>query len=92
MDQKMRLSRTGCESGSIVFLAGVSTESGISDFRSTNGLYRQPMITHGGDFEPYLLYETAGGIFQFTALKCFAWIKCQTSGAPQACSGSGRGS
>ena len=44
MDQKMRLFKDWVrESGSIVFFggAGVSTESGIPDFRSTNGLYRQ---------------------------------------------------
>lgn len=44
MDQKMRLFKEWVrESGSIVFFggAGVSTESGIPDFRSTNGLYRQ---------------------------------------------------
>ena len=44
MDQKMRLFKDWVrESGSVVFFggAGVSTESGIPDFRSTNGLYRQ---------------------------------------------------
>ena len=44
MDQKMRLFKDWVrESGSIVFFggAGVSTDSGIPDFRSTNGLYRQ---------------------------------------------------
>ena len=44
MDQKMRLFKDWVrESGSIVFFggAGVSTESGIPDFRSTNRLYRQ---------------------------------------------------
>lgn len=44
MDQKMRLFKDWVrESGNIVFFggAGVSTESGIPDFRSTDGLYRQ---------------------------------------------------
>lgn len=44
MDQKMkRLADWVRESGNIVFFggAGVSTESGIPDFRSTDGLYRQ---------------------------------------------------
>ena len=48
MDQKMRLFKDWVrESGSIVFFggAGVSTESGIPDFRSTNGLYRCLLYT-----------------------------------------------
>lgn len=44
MDQKIRLLKDWVRgSGNIVFFggAGVSTESGIPDFRSTDGLYRQ---------------------------------------------------
>lgn len=44
MDQKIRLLKDWVQgSGNIVFFggAGVSTESGIPDFRSTDGLYRQ---------------------------------------------------
>lgn len=43
MDEEATLKRWIEESGSIVFFggAGVSTESGIPDFRSVDGLYRQ---------------------------------------------------
>lgn len=53
------------ESNYIVFFggAGVSTESNIPDFRSTDGLYHQeydyPPETI---FKPQLLYEKARGI------------------------------
>ena len=41
----------------IVFFggAGVSTESGIPDFRSTGGLYHQEEIPSGDYFKPYVL-------------------------------------
>ena len=47
------------ESEKIVFFggAGVSTESGIPDFRSVDGLYHQKY-----DTQPYLFYEKAGGV------------------------------
>lgn len=56
------------ESDNIVFFggAGVSTESGIPDFRSVDGLYNQkydyPPET---DIKSYLLYETYRRILPF---------------------------
>ena len=56
MEQIARLQQMIDESGSIVFFggAGVSTESGIPDFRSTDGLFRQKyayapelLLSHG---------------------------------------------
>lgn len=47
------------ESRNIVFFggAGVSTESGIPDFRSQDGLYNQKYVTRqGDDLKPYIFY------------------------------------
>ena len=68
MDEKiMKLQELIDQHDNIVFFggAGVSTESGIPDFRSQDGLYHQkydyPPENHS---EPYVLYESSGGILQ----------------------------
>lgn len=38
--------------------AGVSTESGIPDFRSTDGLYSQKYDSAGNHRQPHLFHET----------------------------------
>ena len=56
------------ESSNIVFFggAGVSTESGIPDFRSVDGLYHQQWdYPPEGDLKPQLFYEKSGGILPF---------------------------
>lgn len=65
----------------IVFFggAGVSTESGIPDFRSQDGLYHQkydyPPETI---FKPYILYEKAGKNFSnSTETRCFVTLQNQ---------------
>ena len=50
------------ESDNIVFFggAGVSTESGIPDFRSQDGLYNQKYeLSAGDDFKSYIFYAQA---------------------------------
>ena len=43
--------------------AGVSTESGIPDFRSVDGLYNQKYVFPPEiDFKSYVFYETSGRI------------------------------
>ena len=62
MDEKIaRLNDWIRESQNIVFFggAGVSTESGIPDFRSTGGLYNQQYKSARGDCEPHVLRGTA---------------------------------
>ena len=54
--------------GNIVFFggAGVSTESGIPDFRSVDGLYHQQYdLPAGDDFKSHLLSFPHGGILPF---------------------------
>lgn len=64
-------------SDNIVFFggAGVSTESGIPDFRSVDGLYNQKY-----DYPPetilshsFYLYHTEE-FYRFTAIKCWPWM------------------
>ena len=56
MTERETLKKWLDESNNIVFFggAGVSTESNIPDFRSTDGLYN--------DLKPFLLYEQTGGV------------------------------
>ena len=68
-------------SNNIVFFggAGVSTESGIPDFRSVDGLYHQKY-----DYPPeeilshsFFLYHTEE-FYRFYKDKCFAWMQSPT--------------
>lgn len=64
------------QSDNIVFFggAGVSTESGIPDFRSTDGLYHQEYrYPARDDFEPYLFSAESGRILPV--------LPCQDAGA-----------
>lgn len=68
MDKTEALQKIISETENIVFFggAGVSTESGIPDFRSVDGLYHQqwdyPPETH---IKPPLFYEKTRGILSF---------------------------
>lgn len=57
------------ESDNIVFFGGtgVSTESGIPDFRSVDGLYNQKydLSCPGDDYQSHLLQEKSRGILPF---------------------------
>ena len=55
------------KSSSIVFFggAGVSTESGIPDFRSVDGLYHQKYDYPPETILPYLLGGKPGGVLPF---------------------------
>ena len=65
------------ESNRIVFFggAGVSTESGIPDFRSVDGLYNQSY-----DYPPETISATAficksrKNFIGFTGIRCSAWM------------------
>lgn len=68
------------ESKNIVFFggAGVSTESGIPDFRSVDGLYNQkydypPEIILSHDF----FMKNTEEFYRFTVIKCFALTQNQ---------------
>ena len=68
-------------SNNIVFFggAGVSTESGIPDFRSTDGLYHQEY-----DYPPETILSHSffmrnpEEFIVFTKIKCSAWMQSQT--------------
>lgn len=63
------------QSDNIVFFggAGVSTESGIPDFRSTDGLYHQEYRIQPRRFDPYLFSAESGRILPV--------LPCQDAGA-----------
>ena len=66
------------QSDNIVFFggAGVSTESGIPDFRSVDGLYNQKY-----DYPPETILSHSfymsktGEFYRFTTIKCSAWMQ-----------------
>lgn len=76
MDQKIKLLADWVrESGNIVFFggAGVSTESGIPDFRSTDGLYRQQYDYPPEEILSHTFFRNGRrNFFVFTVPKCFA--------------------
>ena len=62
------------QSDNIVFFggAGVSTESGIPDFRSTDGLYHQDTVIRPRRFEPYLFSADPEEFYRFYRAKMLA--------------------
>ena len=83
MDKTEALQKIISETENIVFFggAGVSTESGIPDFRSVDGLYHQqwdyPPENH---IKPPLFYEKTRGILSFLqGEKCFVILLCQNA-------------
>lgn len=79
----------------IVFFggAGVSTESGIPDFRSVDGLYHQQYeLPAGGNPEPQLFHDAAGGVLSLLSGEDAAAGRGAQCGAPEASGiGTGRG-
>ena len=59
-----KLEKIISQSQNIVFFggAGVSTESGIPDFRSVDGLYHQKYDYPRDDLEPHLLGRAPRGV------------------------------
>ena len=69
MDNIQQLKQWIDGSDRIVFFggAGVSTESGIPDFRSVDGLYNQKCdVSARDDPEPLLLHGAPGGVLQIS--------------------------
>lgn len=79
----------------IVFFggAGVSTESGIPDFRSTGGLYHQEWKYPPETILSHTFYKSNPEEFSaFTGRKCFALTQSPTPPTKSWRNGSGRGS
>lgn len=70
------------ESGNIVFFggAGVSTESGIPDFRSVDGLYNQQYKYPPETILSHSFYrQNPEEFYRFYRTKCSVWMHSQIS-------------
>ena len=81
MDQIKKLKQWISESNRIVFFggAGVSTESGIPDFRSVDGLYSQKFEYPPETIISHSFYQRRPEyFFRFYRERCFPWDLNQT--------------